>query len=525
MLRFIGYVSLLVVALFVDSLAQANSPSGHRDALLIGNAKYNDFQLPGVSKSLDEVEKALAAGGFAITRHENLQEEELKQAVEDFAAGVPTGGVAVVYYVGLGAHAERFGKWYNLLRPVDEKIESDNEYRDVGLNLEEDLLELLTEVSGANRNIVFLDACWESPLLPEKGNVRSGMREFEPGEGTFVMFAAESGKTNPPSDGDAVSPLAKSISKHLATFDDSIADAAAATAKDAGGCWFAGASDKGIGSPPAFPMTEELREGKQAGEGFVNSIGMTFRWCPPGSFTMGSDDTSDPATRDRTPVEVTLTQGFWMGEHEVTQREYYAVRRRTVGNDFTVAKNAPYWGATEIKSVTEFCQGLTDIERKAGRLPKGWAYVCPTEAQWEYACRAGSKSRYCFGDAISQLGQYGNFADGALKAANPNYLYAADEADDGFAEALALAGSYLPNAWGLRDMHGNVAEIVADHLTPERPGGKDPLVKVEKDATTQIRGGAWCSLPLYCESSFRNGISGRDKYNYVGFRIALVKEN
>jgi len=88
---------------------------------------------------------------------------------------------------------------------------------------------------------------------------------------------------------------------------------------------------------------------------------------------------------------------------------------------------------------------------------------------------------------------------------------------------LAQVGSYRPNAWGLRDMHGNVAEIVADHLLPELPGGTDPFVQVAKGGKPQMRGGAWCSLPLYCESSFRNGLSGRDKLNYVGFRVILAK--
>ena len=212
-----------------------------------------------------------------------------------------------------------------------------------------------------------------------------------------------------------------------------------------------------------------------------------------------------------------------MGEHEVTQREYYAIRRRTVGNDFTVAKNAPFWGASEVKSVEEFCKGLTDSERKAGRLPKDWEYVCPTEAQWEYACRAGSQSRYCFGDSVSQLGEYGNFADAALHRENRNYHFASRDSDDGIGEALAPVGSYQPNAWGLRDMHGNVAEIVADHLVTERPGGNDPFVRLEKDGVIQIRGGAWCSTPLYCESSFRNSLPPGQKFNHAGFRIALVK--
>jgi formylglycine-generating enzyme required for sulfatase activity len=212
-----------------------------------------------------------------------------------------------------------------------------------------------------------------------------------------------------------------------------------------------------------------------------------------------------------------------MGEHEVTQREYDLVMRKTVPPGFTVHKNAPFWGITESKQITEFCNKLNDLERKAGTLPAGWEYVCPSEAEWEYACRAGSQANYCFGDSVAELGSYGNLADAALATANPDYHWADRRTNDGVADALAAVGSYRPNAWGLRDMHGNVAEMVADHLLPELPGGIDPLGRVEKDGITQIRGGAWCSVPLYCESSFRNGLSGRDKLNFVGFRVALKK--
>ncbi len=72
-------------------------------------------------------------------------------------------------------------------------------------------------------------------------------------------------------------------------------------------------------------------------------------------------------------------------------------------------------------------------------------------------------------------------------------------------------------------MHGNVAEIVADHHAPQLPGGSNPLFRKEKDGRGIIRGGSWCSLPLYCESSFRNLCPSKNKSNYVGFRIALKK--
>jgi formylglycine-generating enzyme required for sulfatase activity len=238
---------------------------------------------------------------------------------------------------------------------------------------------------------------------------------------------------------------------------------------------------------------------------------------------MGSERTDTAETRDRKPVQVKLSKGFWMGEHEVTQREYGVVMKKNVSTGFTAHNNAPFWGITESKQITEFCKKLSDLERKAGTLPPGWEYACPTEAEWEYACRAGSSATFCFGDSVSELGLYGNVADNALWTANPDYYWAERSTDDGVGEALAPVGSYYPNAWGLRDMHGNVAEVVADHLLPELPGGTDPLARVEKDGRTQIRGGAWCSLPLYCASSFRNAAPGRDKHNFIGFRVTLMK--
>lgn len=512
----------LCIAALGSAKAAEDVPSGYRMALLLGNSKYDGFTLDGVDKSLDKLQQTLTAQGFQIDRREDLGEQDLKGAAEQFAKSVPTNGVALVYFIGLGANVERLGKDYNLLRPVGEKIESDNDYRSVGLDVAE-LIQMLREQSGSRLNLVFLDGTWESPIRPEKGQVRGGLREFEVEADTVVMFAADSGQTRPVPKGDAPSVLATALAKHVGRLGESVQATCQAIAADTDKAWFGGAPEVGIGVRPTLPLADTLREGNSPGEGFVNSIGMTFRWCPPGKFTMGSDKTDSAATSDRQPVEVTLSKGFWMGEHEVTQREYNVVMRKTVPPGFTEHPNAPFWGVTESKQVDDFCKKLNDFERKAGALPGGWEYVCPTEAEWEYACRAGSTAAFCFGDDVTDLGLYGNFADKTLRTENPNYYWANERADDGVAEALAPVGSYRPNAWGLRDMHGNVAELVADHLLRMLPGGTDPLARVEKDGKTQIRGGAWCSLPLFCESSFRNALPGRDKFNFVGFRVALKK--
>ncbi len=514
-------------------------PSGDRVALLLGNAHYPEFTLGGVRPSLDTLERALRKEGFRVRRHEDLTGKDQKQVVQELAQSVPTNGIVLVYYLGLAAHVERLGKHENYLRPVDATIRNENDYRSQGLPVT-DLIRSLQQDSGARASLLFLDACWDSPIRPERDALHGGLRA-PPRNGksdeaaastVMVMFAADSEQTIPVLPANTVSPLARSLSEHFTLLESSLQQACQRISTDlttgdlAAGAskhYFGGASQQGIGSKPTRPTTETVREGETPGEGLVNSLGMTFRWCPPGSFTMGSPEADTPATHDRQPVQVTLSQGYWMGEHEVTQREYNIVMRKTVAAGFTSGKNVPFWGVTETKQVRDFCKKLNDRERKAGRLPSGWEYFPPTEAEWEYACRAGSQTRYCFGDSVSDLGQYGNFADQALLRTNPNYYWASSETNDGVGQALASVGSYRPNAWGLRDMHGNVAELVADHLSPKLPGGTDPLVQVKKDGRTQIRGGAWCSLPLYCESSFRNAAPGRDKQNFIGFRVALKK--
>ena len=160
-------------------LTAVEVPSGPRAALLIGNEKYEGFTLKGVSQSLDRVEAALKKEGYSIVRMQDLNSDGQKKAVESFAKSLPSNGVAFFYFIGLGANLERQGKQYNLLRPVKEKIQSDNDYRSRSLNVP-DLIKTFNTLSGARVNLLFLDACWKSPILPEKGMISGGLRAFEP---------------------------------------------------------------------------------------------------------------------------------------------------------------------------------------------------------------------------------------------------------------------------------------------------------------------------------------------------------
>jgi formylglycine-generating enzyme required for sulfatase activity len=134
----------------------------------------------------------------------------------------------------------------------------------------------------------------------------------------------------------------------------------------------------------------------------IPDLSMEMLWCKPGTFTMGSPKSEEDRElfgTDETQHTVTLTKGFWLGKHEVTQTQWQSIMKSNPseykGANHPVEKVS--W-----KDATAFCYMLTERERNAGRLPVGWAFALPTEAQWEYACRAGTKTAYSFGAAITE---------------------------------------------------------------------------------------------------------------------------
>ena len=228
-------------------------------------------------------------------------------------------------------------------------------------------------------------------------------------------------------------------------------------------------------------------------------------WIPCGTFTMGSP-ASEPA---RYPWEgpqtrVTISQGFWMGKHEVTQGEYQAL----MGSNPSYFTNQDYFGNLIIPDLSRpveqvswndavaYCAALTTRERSAGRLPAGYVYRLPTEAEWEYACRAGTTTTFHYGPALR------------ASMANVNdYMCEYPPCEGILLGQTTTVGSYAPNAWGLYDMHGNVWEWCSDWWSPSLPGGSvtDPHGP-PTGSSRVVRGGSWSNGGIICRSA--------DRYNY-----------
>ncbi|MBC8348566.1 MAG: SUMF1/EgtB/PvdO family nonheme iron enzyme, partial [Verrucomicrobia bacterium] len=214
----------------------------------------------------------------------------------------------------------------------------------------------------------------------------------------------------------------------------------------------------------------------------IADLSMDMLWVKPGTFEMGSPLSEKDRLDAETPHTVTLTEGYWLGKHEVTQSQW----EKVMGSNPSSYKGGDRPVETvSWTEVTSFCAKLTASERAAGRLPAGMTYQLPTEAQWEYACRAGTKTAFSFGEAAGELHRHANYAD-----VNTDFDWSDKAHDDGY-ENTSPVGSYKANGWGFFDMHGNVFEWCADWYGDYPSGAVADPVGPAVGSYRVLRGGSW----------------------------------
>jgi len=242
----------------------------------------------------------------------------------------------------------------------------------------------------------------------------------------------------------------------------------------------------------------------QSTKTITNSIGMKLVLIPKGTFQMGSPIEEEGADDDEAQHQVTISKDYYLGVTEVTQGQYEKVMgtnpsyfqkrviRKSDSSMYPVEQVS--W-----EDAVEFCKKLSDLpeEKAAGRV-----YRLPTEAEWEYACRAGSKTAYSFGESSKSLGDYAWFYEHSNGQTHP-------------------VGEKKANAWGLYDMHGNVWEWCSDWYGDYPNGAVSDPVGTREGSDRVIRGGCWINEAAYCRSAIRGGYDPSIRDDFIGFRLAL----
>jgi len=235
----------------------------------------------------------------------------------------------------------------------------------------------------------------------------------------------------------------------------------------------------------------------------IKNVEYAFRWCPSGTFMMGSPSSEERRQNNETQHRVTLSHGFWMLETEVTQQMWESVMRNNP-SDVNGAKRPVEkvsWDDSQ-----RFIRMLNDW----GVAPAGFKFSLPTEAQWEYACRAGTTTTFHFGNALSR--EQANFGQGG-QGVPPSELQKTIE-----------VRSYSANTWGLYDMHGNVWEWCLDWQGDYPSGAVTDPTGVPTGDRRVIRGGGWVDPASVCRSAARQGNGSPSTRNALfGFRLALVR--
>ncbi len=264
----------------------------------------------------------------------------------------------------------------------------------------------------------------------------------------------------------------------------------------------------------------EVKPPQQADAGrkndvLVNSIGMKLKRIRAGSFRMGALPEETDAYKDERPQHrVRITHPFYLGVYEVTQDEYKQVMRQNPSK-FQVSDQQPVEQVSWLDAV-KFCNALSEqegrkpyyrIEGDVVTLAGGRGYRLPTEAEWEYACRAGSSTRFPFGDDAAGLGDYAWY-------------------DKNSGQKTHAVGQKRPNAWGLHDMLGNVWEWCADGYD-ENYFSSSPPADPPGPAKARFRvnrGGGWDGDPGTCRPAVRFKNTPKRRYYSLGFRVAAVQD-
>ena len=519
---------LCLLALFAALLTPAYAQSGKRVALLIGNASYTVGRLTNPPNDVREMQTALEAVGFNVQIVLNANQNQMKRAVRDFGAQAQGVDVAFLYYCGHATQA----RGENYLIPVQATIdkEADYEVEAVAANT------IMAQIVGARPKaaIVVLDACRDNPLAATTRSTSKGLGRMDAPTGTMIAFA-----TAPNTTASDNGLYAQTLARHIRTpglelldvfrrtsaevrrasnnvqdprisevsINDNLYLAGQGAAAPTRPVQIASVVPEPVRTAPVAQPAPQLAQPVQAPApqpapptAQVLRPGSVIKDCadcpelvviPAGRFMMGSND----GKADEKPTHFVQIEQFAIGKTEVTQAQWQAV----MGSNPSRFTNCGPTCPVEQVSWNDVQQFIQKLNAKTSQ-----SYRLPSEAEWEYAVRAGSQSKYSFGDSEGQLGQHAWYFSNTGNSTKP------------------VAGKQA-NAFGLHDMHGNVWEWVEDCWHDNYNGAPTDGSAWTTNCTNNRRvrrGGSWSSGPAVLRSANRSWFAPELRDVDAGFRLA-----
>ncbi|NLI83644.1 MAG: SUMF1/EgtB/PvdO family nonheme iron enzyme [Deltaproteobacteria bacterium] len=513
-------------------------PSEQRVALVIGNSAYETAPLRNPINDARAMGKVLSELGFHVTVKENLGQKEMKVAIQAFGEQIQKGGVGLFYFAGHGIQAG--GR--NFLIPVGARIEHEKQVEYEGVDAGSVLAEM--EYARNRLNIVILDACRDNPFARSFRSSALGLASVNAPSGTLIAYATSPGSVandGPGENGIYTGELVKAMQTPGLKIEDVFKQVRSAVkeltqgkqvpweSSSLEGDFFFKAPEKGPepaeregGSGGVIPVA------KLGGDAPARSVrtwkepvtGMVFVWVPGGCFLMGSPYSEERRDADEGPVHEVCVDGFWMGKTEVTNGQF---RKFQPQHD-----SGEYQGcALDGESQPVVHVGWDDAAGFAQWLKAqtggNYNFRLPTEAEWEYACRAGTETAYYWSDDQAQACEYENVGDETPRR-QWNWT-GGNSCDDGYL-ATAPVATFQANGFGLHDLAGNVGEWCMDVYTVDvynKHERSNPVHVLENaGADRVIRGGHWRAGPGEVRCANRGAGLPATMNDHLGFR--LVRE-
>jgi formylglycine-generating enzyme required for sulfatase activity len=545
---FLAIAAFMVLAV---PLAEAEP----RLALVVGNARYGQEmgQLPNPANDAELMAKTLTGLGFQVTKLIDADQKKMKRAIVDFGSALQAAGsdaVGLFFYAGHGVQIA--GENYLIPLGAQIKKEADVEVEAVSAN------GILAQMEFAqNRvNIVILDACRNNPMSRSMRSATRGLARMDAPKGSFIAYSTAPGEVAADGAGKNspyTAALANAMQKPGVAIEEMFRNARVDVLKATNdqqipwesssltGAFYFQPGQSPAGPAAAVPAVEEAASVVTPLPSQI-APGEVIQDCPdcpelvalaPGRFKMGAPSDEDDATDAERPQAMIDVAPFAIGKFEVTRREFAAFvasgyspadscwSEQGGKYDFIDGRNWENPGFEQSDNDPVVCVTAEDAEAYVKWLAKstGQSYRLPSEAEWEYAARAGATMPFYWGDDVDEFCSYGNTTD---RTATRRFKgWKGLGCDDG-AVYTAPVGSYKPNANGLYDMLGNVKEWVADCWNDDLEG-IGPTAKARRSGKCQmrvVRGSAWESIPSVLRLAYREGNNAPTAYFNYGFRVA-----